>query len=89
MHIMSTRILPVLTILLLTTLGILVEEELLAQLVSPEVHADRGVTFRLRAPNASEVRLQGIDGLEPQAMVKNEEGIWELTLPPLPPELYS
>ena len=28
-------------------------------LVSPEVHPDRTVTFRLRAPKAAEVKLRG------------------------------
>jgi enterochelin esterase family protein len=83
------RIAPALTLVLLTVLGILVEQELLAQLVSPEVHVDRRVTFRLRAPDATEVRLEGIAGLESQAMSKDAEGIWELTVGPLPPELYS
>jgi enterochelin esterase family protein len=66
-----------------------VEEELAAQLVSPEVHADRTVTFRLRAPNASDVRLQGIAGLAPQLMAKNTDGVWEVTTAALEPELYS
>ena len=76
-------------VLILTLQVVLVEEELLAQLVSPEVHADRQVTFRLRAPNARAVRLQGIAGLEPQAMTKIDNDVWELTVGPLAPELYS
>ena len=37
---------------------------------SPEVHADRRVTFRLRAPAAARVELVGevLQGQEPQAM---------------------
>jgi enterochelin esterase family protein len=68
---------------------VLVEEELLAQLVSPEVQADRQVTFRLRAPHAEVVRVQGIAGLDPQPMTKIDDEIWELTVGPLAPELYS
>ena len=69
--------------------GGLVEQELLAQIVSPEVHADRRVTFRLKAPQASEVVVQGIAGLDARPLTRNSEGNWEVTLGPLAPELYS
>ncbi|HKX60927.1 MAG TPA: alpha/beta hydrolase-fold protein [Verrucomicrobiae bacterium] len=54
-------------------------------LVSPEVHPDRRVTFRVRAPKASEVTLLG-DWMVPtnhQAMTKDEQGVWSATLGPL------
>src|ERR1700753_170112 len=50
-------------------------------LVSPEVHADRTVTFRVRAPKASDVSLYG-DWMpigKPQAMTKDANGIWSVT----------
>jgi enterochelin esterase family protein len=53
--------------------------------VSPEVHPDRTVTFRLKAPKASEATLYG-DWMpvgKPEAMTKNPEGIWSITTPPL------
>lgn len=54
-------------------------------LVSPEVHPDRTVTFRLRAPKASEVTLYG-DWMpvgHPQPMTKSEDGIWSVQTAPL------
>jgi enterochelin esterase-like enzyme len=57
---------------------------------SPEVHPDRTVTFRLRAPQATEVELVGevLQGKSPQPMSKDEEGIWSVTIGPLPPEIW-
>lgn len=57
--------------------------------LSPEVHADRTVTFRLRAPEAREVSLTGefIDG--PQALTKGADGVWSVTLGPVAPEIYE
>src|SRR5437868_6336695 len=54
---------------------------------SPEVHRDRSVTFRLRAPAAARVELVGevLQGKGPQAMVKDADGVWSLTIGPLPP----
>lgn len=65
------------------------QQELLGQIVSPEVHADRRVTFRFKSPRARKVLVQGIAGLDAQPMTKGEEGIWELTIGPMAPELYS
>ncbi len=50
-------------------------------LVSPEVHADRTVTFRVRAPKASDVTLYG-DWMpvgKPEAMTKGADGVWNIT----------
>src|SRR5450759_4878103 len=57
---------------------------------SPEVHPDRTVTFRFRAPQADKVELVGeIVGLStPKEMAKDENGIWMLTIGPLAPEIY-
>lgn len=59
-------------------------------LVSPEVHPDRTVTFRLRAPQASAVTLTGDWLATPAAstggtipMAKDSAGIWSVTTPPL------
>ena len=54
-------------------------------LVSPEVHPDRTVTFRVRAPKASEVTLYG-DWMpvgHPQPMTKGADGVWTIQTPPL------
>lgn len=60
--------------------------------ISPEVLSDRRITFRLLAPQAENVRLSAgdIPGL-PQggpAMTKNEQGVWETTVGPVPPGAY-
>jgi len=57
--------------------------------VSPEVKADRSVTFRLHAPKASEVLLQIEGGGPRKAMTKGENGVWSVTIGPLEPEQYS
>ena len=59
--------------------------------VSPEVSADRKVTFRLLAPNADSVKVMGGDmpgNNQGTAMTKGEKGIWEATVGPLPGGAY-
>jgi enterochelin esterase-like enzyme len=56
---------------------------------SPEVHTDRSVTFRLIAPKASEVRLTGDLVKGPVPLSKDEKGVWNVTIGPLQPDLYS
>lgn len=75
-----------------------------APTVSPEIHGDNTVTFRLKAPNAKQVLVTGdflakqkikgdggeyeIPGIGEMRMADN--GVWEYTTPnPLSPELYS
>ena len=55
---------------------------------SPEVHADRSVTFRFRAPNAKEV-LFAREGAERVPMQKDEQGVWSVTTAPLEPDFYG
>ncbi len=64
-------------------------------LVSPEVHPDRTVTFRFRAPaSATQVDITGeiVQGAGAGRggvhMTKGDDGIWTGTLGPLPPEIY-
>ena len=62
--------------------------------VSPEVHPDRTVTFRLFAPKASEVVLMGSPGIleflkEPKPLRKDDKGVWSLTVGPLPAGFYT
>jgi enterochelin esterase family protein len=59
-----------------------------APLISPEVHSDSSVTFRFRAPNAKEVKLD-LEGYEPHVMQKDDKGVWTLTISPLAPDYYS
>lgn len=56
------------------------------QFVSPEVTADRKVTFRLHAPNAEAVMLTGGDipnNGKGTPLTKGAEGVWEVTMGPL------
>jgi len=57
---------------------------------SPEVHPDRTVTFRLRAPQATLVEVTGevARGKGPQAMTKGSDGVWSVTLGPFTPEIW-
>jgi len=59
--------------------------------VSPEIHADNKVTFRISAPQASQVRVSGDwgTGFTSEEMSKNEEGLWSVTVGPLEPEFYG
>jgi enterochelin esterase-like enzyme len=57
-------------------------------LVSPEVHADKRVTFRLRAPNAREVTLR-CEGTKGGTMQKDERGVWSITTEPMEPDIYA
>lgn len=70
------------------------------QVVSPEVAADRRVSFRILAPQAQNVRLTGGDipalagrrgapaTPPPGQMTKAENGVWEVTLGPIDPGAY-
>lgn len=62
--------------------------------VSPEIHADRMVTFRLFAPKASEVLLMGSPGIleftkKPVPLEKGDKGVWSVRIGPLPPGFYT
>jgi enterochelin esterase-like enzyme len=62
--------------------------------VSPEIHADRKVTFRLFAPKANDVMLMGSPGIlevikKPQPLQRDEKGVWSLTVGPLPAGFYT
>jgi enterochelin esterase family protein len=58
--------------------------------VSPEVQADRHVTFRILAPNAQAVKLSAgdIPGSQGAALTKGENGVWEVTLGPIDSGAY-
>jgi len=61
-----------------------------APLKSPEIHPDRTVTFRLLAPKATEVTLNGSwDNGTDLKMTKDESGVWSTTIGPLAPQLWG
>jgi hypothetical protein len=57
--------------------------------VSPEVHPDGRVTFRIRAPKAATVEVGG-DWKPGQLteMTKDADGVWSVTLGPFEPSIY-
>ncbi len=58
--------------------------------VSPEIHADHTVTFRLSAPKANEVTLNGSwEGAREIKMTKGDDGIWSVTVGPLGAQLWG
>jgi enterochelin esterase-like enzyme/glyoxylase-like metal-dependent hydrolase (beta-lactamase superfamily II) len=65
--------------------------------LSPEVHADHRVTFRVKAPRAERVLLQSTPlmnalGSADDAIAlqgPDAEGVWSLTVDPLPPDIYD
>jgi enterochelin esterase family protein len=73
-------------------------------ILSPEIHPDNTVTFRLPAPQAIKVEITGdfLPATKTQTpygeseipgvaeLAKNDKGVWEFTTPaPLAPELYN
>ncbi len=56
---------------------------------SPEIAADRHVTFRLRAPESTSVVLSGEFMKGTAALVKDADGVWSVTVGPLAPEIYA
>ena len=61
------------------------------QVVSPEVNADRTVILRLLAPKATQVRVTGelLNGAQPAPMTRGDDGIWTITMPAVPPDVYT
>ena len=56
---------------------------------SPEVHADRRITFRLAAPAAKEVSLSFDEGIvQTHPMTRDSAGLWSVTIGPVAAELY-
>ncbi len=61
------------------------------QVTSPEVSAERMVTFRILAPKAENVRLSAgdiPDMGQGKEMTKGTNGIWEITIGPIDPGAY-
>ena len=61
-----------------------------ARPVSPEIHSDRTVTFRLSAPKAADVTLNGSwEGARDIKMAKDDNGVWSATVGPLGAQLWG
>jgi len=57
--------------------------------LSPEIHRDHTITFRLYAPAATVVYLSGDWDDKPRNLTKNTDGLWSLTLEPLAAGTYA
>jgi enterochelin esterase family protein len=58
-----------------------------APIVSPEI-TNSGITFRISAPYADNVKLNGSWGASVE-MTKSANGVWSVTIPTPTPELYT
>ena len=56
--------------------------------ISPQVQADKTVTFRYLAPAAKEVKLSTQFEKAPLAMSKDAQGVWSVTVSPIKPDIY-
>ncbi len=79
----------VLCLSLLVGVNSQLQAQLSPSVVSPEVHPDRMVTFRLLAPQAESagVNVQFAEGLQP--MKKDGSGVWSVILGPAEPNIYE
>jgi len=64
------------------------------RLASPDIQPDGKVTFRLAAPKAEKVvlssgEMQPVLKASATPMVKGDDGIWAVTVGPLPPGIYD
>lgn len=59
------------------------------RIVSPEVHPDRTITFRLRGPELATAAVRHPWEKEPTPMKKGEDGVWSATVGPVEPQIYS
>ena len=57
-------------------------------ITSPQINADKTITFRYSAPKAKEVLLSGQFEKKPLPMTKTENGIWSVTAGPVKPDIY-
>jgi enterochelin esterase family protein len=58
-------------------------------IVSPDVRPDRTVTFRLRAPDAKDVKVSGEWPGGAKELTRDTNGVWSATLGPLEPDIYG
>src|SRR5690349_17978579 len=57
-------------------------------ITSPEIKPGNMVTFRYLAPSAKQVNLSAQFLKAPQAMSKDSQGVWSVTVGPIKPDIY-
>lgn len=95
----------ILILIILVSIKTMAQQSLFGgqNIISPEIHPDKTVTFRFSAPNADTVRVTGdflptekmktqwgtFDAPGKALLTKGENGVWSFTSKVLSPELYS
>jgi len=93
----------IIKLLIITTIIHVFNVNAYAQGISPQINANKSVTFKLNMPNASEVSLKGsfvpksfpvktpagVFGKEGRFQMKKINGIWSYTTQPLESEMYT
>ena len=80
------------TLLLLLPLCVTLQAQQPAQptpVRSPEVSADRRITFRVRAPEANKVTVFCECLTSEPALTKGADGVWSVTVGPVEPDIYE
>jgi enterochelin esterase family protein len=81
--------LSALSTLLLLTFGLAAQTPAPKPFLSHQVNADHTLTFRMLAPTAKSLSVS-IDAFpKPLPMTREENGVWSVTTPVLPPEYYG
>jgi enterochelin esterase-like enzyme len=57
-------------------------------IVSPEIHPDHRITFRVFAKDAQQVLLEAQFLKEKLPMIKDGSGVWSVTVEPVKPDIY-
>ncbi|MDH6357929.1 esterase [Parabacteroides sp. PF5-9] len=65
------------------------QQQQVPHIISPEVMNDNSVVFRLRAPNATSVIVNGTFPDARKEMTKNAEGVFEYRTTPITPDMYT
>jgi enterochelin esterase family protein len=59
------------------------------ELISPDILSDHQVVFRLYAPRGKQVAIVGQFLDEAMPLDRNKEGVWSITVGPIPPGIYQ
>lgn len=76
------------TLILLVTISFSVNAQRPPAISSPDVHPDHSITFRYYSRTAQQVLLNGEFLQAPVPLIKDTSGIWNVTVPPVPPDIY-
>lgn len=75
-------------IFLINSLSVVAQPQRRPVISSPDVHADRSITFRYYSRTAQRVYVSGEFLNTPVKMNKDTSGVWSVTVPPVQPDIY-